>query len=141
LVATSVLGASTSWRLPAALDAFDEAVALSDENHSTAPGRRPTIVSGNTDLGCHKPGHPVHSGASVSLSRLSELTRIQWGDDAVRIGAGVTIADLVDEFERTIPTLDRARTSVLEALHNQCRFLRGITWDDEALGLGLSADE
>ena len=66
---------------------------------------------------------PKENRKTVFLHRVAEMHQIEWADEAVRIGAGVTIEQLAGELERRLPSLDETRTSCLKALMSQCRFL------------------
>lgn len=106
-------GRGASWAQPVALD----------EVLAHVEGGNARIMAGNTDLGYADRYRPKENRKTVFLHRVAEMHQIEWADEAVRIGAGVTIEQLAWELERRLPSLDETRTSCLKALMSQCRFL------------------
>jgi xanthine dehydrogenase/oxidase len=118
-------GTRTTWFQPVTLSELlpREATEDSLETHSWAtPGTYSKMVSGNTDVGYGELYNLRTPRSKISLNHVRELHKVEWNEDGVVIGAGISIQDLVAELEERIPTLPDERTTGLKALHNQCRF-------------------
>lgn len=118
-------GTSTTWFQPIELKDLLPRKATEDslEMHSWAnPGTYSKMVSGNTDVGYGELYSLRTPRNKISLNQVRELHKVEWKQDGVVIGAGISIQDLVAELEERIPTLPNECTSGLKALHNQCRF-------------------
>ena len=63
-----------------------------------------TLIAGATDVGLWVTKDHRDLGPVAFLNRCRDLGRVDWNDDRVKIGAGVTMAELLDLFRDRYPS-------------------------------------
>jgi len=77
-----------------------EALALKQQHHDAI------WIAGATDLGVNLSRGQTVAPSFIALDRIAELQRIEIGDDAARIGAGVSLSRIEHELAGQFPLLD-----------------------------------
>lgn len=85
---------------------WDDAIALKTEDPAALP------ICGGTDVMVEINFDRARPGVMLDLSHIEEIQEWQRSDQAVRLGAGVTFADIVDNLGEDLPALAMAARTV-----------------------------
>lgn len=83
-------------QIPTAFEAFVNATSIDEACKALAIGDG-TVVAGGTDLWVQKDeAHKTFGPRLINISNIEELARIEIGRDRIRLGARVTMSDILD---------------------------------------------
>ncbi len=112
-----IQGSESSWIQPTALENLTKYCQKKICNENSK------LFAGNTDLGYLNKKNPTVYSKRISVNHVQELKRVEWLEKGLKIGAAVTIEQLRNELEHSLPKIKGEQSSGLFALFNQCRFI------------------